>query len=412
MRIYSVGLALVITGLVSCAHVKKRVHLVGDFPDMEGSVMRIISLDLAVPLEHGKLDVWLDSIETGEYTILINYPKTYYFPRRRRDGTIAYIKNKGIALHANVYLNPDQSDLVVLEPKKGITLDFLQYYQNDLDRSNLFALMVSSKAEDTKVYQELQSIYDNYRELDIDKIQDSLYQASKVTDKFLDDYEELAYKLNKQYNYASFVKEKIAFVSKHLSSPIAPLSLLDVDSVHLVENLDTINQLLHQMYGRAVESDYYQSLGLKIQKLKGGTLGSGDTFVMPSGKTPDLKPFVYKPFNYKYTLVEFWASWCGPCRAKNPALNQVLGKYHQKGFEILGVSLDQTPQAWRDAINKDSLNNWLHVSDLGAWNGANALNYGIRFIPFNFLVDASGHIVQTDISPQDLGKFLDSALSR
>lgn len=93
-----------------------------------------------------------------------------------------------------------------------------------------------------------------------------------------------------------------------------------------------------------------------------------------------------------YLLIDFWASWCGPCRRENPHMRSVYEKYHPLGFEILGVSLDQDKKKWIDAIKSDSLN-WTQVSDLQGWNNAAARQYAINSIPYTVLLDPNGMII-------------------
>jgi thiol-disulfide isomerase/thioredoxin len=88
-------------------------------------------------------------------------------------------------------------------------------------------------------------------------------------------------------------------------------------------------------------------------------------------------------------LIDFWASWCGPCRMNNPHLVKLYSKYHVKGFEILGVSLDENGDAWRAAVGQDGLS-WLQVNDNKGWNAASAAAYGVNAIPASFLVDKEG----------------------
>jgi thiol-disulfide isomerase/thioredoxin len=90
-------------------------------------------------------------------------------------------------------------------------------------------------------------------------------------------------------------------------------------------------------------------------------------------------------------LIDFWASWCGPCRMNNPHLVKLYGKYHQKGLEILSVSLDANNEAWKAAIGQDGLT-WLQVNDDKGWNAASAATYGVNSIPASFLVDKNGVI--------------------
>jgi peroxiredoxin len=91
-------------------------------------------------------------------------------------------------------------------------------------------------------------------------------------------------------------------------------------------------------------------------------------------------------------LIDFWASWCGPCRHNHPHLVKLYHKYHPKGLQILGVSVDENPDAWRAAIEQDRLT-WLQVNDNKGWNAPTATAYGVNEIPASFLVDKDG-IVQ------------------
>jgi peroxiredoxin len=90
-------------------------------------------------------------------------------------------------------------------------------------------------------------------------------------------------------------------------------------------------------------------------------------------------------------LIDFWASWCGPCRMNNPHLLKLYGKYHDKGLEILGVSLDDNSQAWKAAIGQDGLT-WRQVIDSKGWNAVSAAAYGVDAIPASFLIDKNGVI--------------------
>lgn len=111
-----------------------------------------------------------------------------------------------------------------------------------------------------------------------------------------------------------------------------------------------------------------------------------------SQQTPDGRTIALSDLRGQVVLIDFWASWCKPCRIENPNVKRVYDKYHTKGFEILGVSLDRSKQAWEQAIAQDDLP-WKHVSDLGFWNNAAAQQYGVSSIPFTVLVDRDGTIL-------------------
>lgn len=117
------------------------------------------------------------------------------------------------------------------------------------------------------------------------------------------------------------------------------------------------------------------------------------------------KPVSLASLKGKVVLVEFWASWCGPCRSENPNLVKQYQTYKDKGFEILSVSLDNVKERWLDAIEKDGLD-WLHVSDLKGWNNEVGRLYGIRAVPASFLVDAEGKIIANGLRGEPLNKKL------
>lgn len=116
---------------------------------------------------------------------------------------------------------------------------------------------------------------------------------------------------------------------------------------------------------------------------------------------PDGTPISLSSLKGQYVLVDFWASWCGPCRKENPNLVKAYNEYHPKGLAILGVSYDDKKDRWEAAIKKDGLT-WQHISDLKGWQNASSEAYYIKAIPSNVLVDKEGNIIAKNLMGKKL----------
>lgn len=131
-----------------------------------------------------------------------------------------------------------------------------------------------------------------------------------------------------------------------------------------------------------------------------------------SAKTPDGEELALSEVmkQGKYTLIDFWAAWCAPCRRENPNLVKLYEDYHDKGLEILGVSLDRNRNEWLGAIEKDKLT-WQQISNLQFWEDPIAQEYQIRSIPASFVVDSEGKVVAKDLRGQQLHNFIGELLN-
>jgi peroxiredoxin len=142
---------------------------------------------------------------------------------------------------------------------------------------------------------------------------------------------------------------------------------------------------------------------------------SGDSWVgktVPELVMPDVngKDVSISSFRGKYVLIDFWASWCGPCRMENPNVVKAYNEFKAKNFTVLGVSLDKDKDAWKKAINQDHLS-WTHMSDLKYWNSQAVETFGFQGIPFNVLVDPSGKVIAQELRGEELDARLKQILN-
>lgn len=143
----------------------------------------------------------------------------------------------------------------------------------------------------------------------------------------------------------------------------------------------------------------------KEEALKLKKLATGQPAPQIEAYTPDNKVVRLSDYKGKLTLVDFWASWCAPCRQENPNIVEQYNLFKNKGFEVLGVSLDDNPGSWIRAIEEDDLI-WTNVSDLQAWSSDLIIEYRIKAIPTSYIVDEEGLIVAKNLRGAELGKFL------
>lgn len=127
--------------------------------------------------------------------------------------------------------------------------------------------------------------------------------------------------------------------------------------------------------------------------------------------TPEGNMMKLSDLRGKYVLLDFWASWCSPCRGENPNVLANYEAFKNKNFTVFQVSLDKTKDAWLSAIKQDKLGDWFHASDLKYWDCAPAKLYNVRSIPANFLIDPEGKILATNLRGEDLGRKLGEILN-
>lgn len=191
------------------------------------------------------------------------------------------------------------------------------------------------------------------------------------------------------------------FVLDHLRSFASLNELLNYVSP---ENLDEAQKIYNKLDEPLKKTAKAKEITERIANIRATALGKGYIdFVM---NDVNGKPVKLSSYKGKYVLLEFWASWCGPCRAENPNLREQYKKYHDKGLNILGVSLDSKADLWKKAIEKDELP-WEHVSDLKGWQNQAAVQYGVRGVPANFLIGPDGKIIAKDLRAETLNAKLE-----
>jgi peroxiredoxin len=191
------------------------------------------------------------------------------------------------------------------------------------------------------------------------------------------------------------------FVSSRRDSYVSPFVLF------VTSQLNDNPALLEQRYNMLDENIKNSRIGKSLAEFiaynKIGAVGSNAMDFTQNDVNGN--PIALSSFKGKYVLVDFWASWCRPCRAENPNVVKAYNKFKDKNFTILSVSLDQDKDSWTKAIEKDGLK-WNHVSDLKYWSNAVAVQYHIQSIPQNFLIDPNGKIVAKDLRGADLERKL------
>ena len=196
------------------------------------------------------------------------------------------------------------------------------------------------------------------------------------------------------------VAAKRDFLIQHMNAPV-PVCDMMLSEIYTQVNDKDKSILLELFKAKMPEGANYKRLAADAAATAPTAVGKKYTdFGMQDtdGKEVKVSDFMG---NNRYVLIDFWASWCGPCRAEMPHVVEAYNRFHQKGFEVVGISLDNKKEAWLKAIKDLSLP-WPQMSDLKGWQCQGAAIYNVRAIPANVLVDANGIIVARDLRGQDL----------
>lgn len=193
-------------------------------------------------------------------------------------------------------------------------------------------------------------------------------------------------------------KQSEDFIQKH---PDSFLSVMLLENFMTYQSLpvDKIESYYKSLTPEAKDNKHGNAIKEFLAKqsaVQVGKIAPDFSAPNPEGKTVSLKESLGK-----VTIIDFWASWCGPCRAENPNVVALYNELHAKGLNIIGVSLDQDAAKWKEAIAKDKLT-WTHISNLKFWQDPIAEKYNVKSIPQTFILDASGKIVAKDLRGDEL----------
>ena len=255
----------------------------------------------------------------------------------------------------------------------------------------------------SKVEEDIQRLNESIAPI-VEKIQALMeeYQSAageKANDEaFLEEIESRYDVLQKELHsdYLSFIK----------NNPNSYVSLMIIQELlQQAEDPSEYSAMLKKLHPEIQNSEEGIALTNHIEALKITAIGS----VAPNftQNDPNDKPISLSDFKGKYLLIDFWASWCGPCRKENPNVVKAYHKYKNENFDILGVSLDNpgNKEAWLNAIAKDQLT-WAQVSDLNGWKNAVAVQYSIFSIPQNLLLNPDGVIIAKNLKGKELSAKL------
>jgi peroxiredoxin len=241
-------------------------------------------------------------------------------------------------------------------------------------------------------------------------VEDSKHYDKKMSDlyaEYLEAQKEgndaLMAEIDQQYNELDSDRKDyiVRYINNNSGSPVA--AFIALRNLYQLD-LDELEKMATGFDPDIRTSSYVADLNQRIDRLRNVQVGKPSPDFIMNDTTGN--PVALSSFYGNYLMVDFWASWCGPCRRENPNKVAAFKKYHDQGLDLLGVSLDTDPDRWMQAIHSDGLT-WNHLSDLAGWGNEAAGLYAVNSIPSNVLLDPNGVIIARNLKGEDLQKKLE-----
>jgi peroxiredoxin len=279
--------------------------------------------------------------------------------------------------------------------------DAIDFSTNLTDKTGAYTISGSDESDKMKDFNKISNFYEDKTSKISQEYQDKAQAIGKESDSLISIYRPMFETIMGQYSV-----EVLKFVDANKNSLAGFYALTSLDpgkyEPQMIAYADEINGKFKG--NLAVERFVKQMMIIKP--------------VSVGHKAPDFtvggidgKPINLADYKGKYVLLDFWASWCAPCRQENPNVVKQYAIYHPKGLNILGISLDQDKSAWQQAVTKDNLS-WAHASDLKNFEGPTEVLYHVEAIPSNFLIDPNGIIIAKNITGTSLEEFLNKTFNK